>query len=110
MIKKIRIVSIVLILAAIVVIFVGCGEKSQIEKAQDKVVSIGEQFLDYEITADEAIEKLDSIAIPSTGDSLGLEVDKDYLGYLILKTITNSATFEEIEEKINYINKANYEK
>lgn len=109
MVKKIRILSIIMLLAVVSVLFVGC-EKTQIEKAQDKIVSIGEQFLDYEITADEAIEQLDSIAIPSTGDSLGLQVDKDYLGYLILKTQTNRATFEEIDEKIKYINKANYNK
>lgn len=106
MVKK-RILSIILILVVASVLFVGC-EKTQIEKAQDKVVSIGKQFLDYEITADEAHEQLDSIAIPSTEGVSSLKVDKDYLGFLILKTKTNRATFEEIEERIQDIKKTDY--
>lgn len=102
----------VLILVGILLLtFSACKEKSQIKKAQEKVVSIGEQFLDYELTIDEARAQLDSIVIPKiegSGD-LSLEVDKNYLSYIILKTKTNSSSFEELLEKIEYIKACNYE-
>lgn len=91
-------------------LFGGCGNKTQIEKAQEKIISIGEQFLDYEITRDEAKKQLESITIPSTegnGDLL-LSVDKDYLEYLIIKTGTNNKIYDEIKEKIKYIKKRDY--
>ena len=89
----------------------GCGEKSQIEKAQEKIVEIGEQFLDYELTADEAIERLDSVVVP-TGVGPGfssLDTSKDFLSYLILKAKNGTSTFEEIEERITEIKESNYE-
>lgn len=95
----------------LVLTFFGCGsEKTQIEKAQDKIVQIGEQFLDYELTVDEAREKLESIIIPETegNGKLFLSTDRDYLSFLILKTKTNSATFEEIQDKIDYIRGRDY--
>ena len=91
--------------------FSACKEKSQIEKAQEKIVSIGQQFLDYELTVDEAREQLDSIVIPDiegNGD-LYLKVDKDYLSFIILKTKNGGSSFEEIQEKIKYIKSNNYE-
>lgn len=94
----------------LLLILCGCGEKSQIEKAQDKIVSIGERFLDYELTVDEAREQLESITIPEVeGNGELLSVDRDYLSFLILKTKTNTATFEEIQNKIDYIRKRNYQ-
>jgi len=102
---------IVLLIGVTVVTFGGCGEKSQIEKAQDKIVEIGEQFLDYELTADEAKERLDSVIVP-VGDGLGfssLDTNKDFLSYLILKSKNGFSTLEEIEEKIKEIKETNYE-
>ena len=94
----------------LLLILCGCGEKSQIEKAQDKIVSIGERFLDYELTVDEAREQLESIAIPEVeGNGELLSVNRDYLSFLILKTKTNTATFEEIQNEIDYIRKRNYQ-
>lgn len=95
----------------LLLILCGCGEKSQIEKAQDKIVSIGERFLDYELTVDEAREQLESITIPEVegNGKLYLSVDRNYLSFLILKTKTNTATFEEIQNKIDYIRKQNYQ-
>ena len=78
--------------------FSACKEKSQIEKAQEKIVSIGQQFLDYELTVDEAREQLDSIVIPEiegSGD-LSLEADKGYLSFIILRTKNGGSSFEEI--------------
>lgn len=106
--KKIELFMLITIFAA--TLLVGCGSKTQIEKAQAKIVSIGEQFLDYELTREEAKKQLDSITIPSTednGDSF-LSVDKDYLEYLIIKTGTNDKTYDEIKEKIQHIKKGNY--
>lgn len=103
--------KICIVLFAIILIFSSCSqEKTQIEKAQDKIVEIGEQFLDYELTVDEAKEKLDSISVPETegNGSVYLSADKDFLAFLILSTKTNSATFEEIQDKINYIKNNDY--
>ena len=91
--------------------FSACKEKTQIEKAQEKIVSIGQQFLDYELTVDEAREQLDSIVIPEiegSGD-LYLKADKNYLSFIILKTKNNGSSFEEIQEKIEYIKSRDYE-
>ena len=100
-----------IVIAIISLLFASCGEKSQIEKAQDKIVLIGNEFLDYELTAEEAIKQLDSILIPDiegNGD-LYLEADKDNLSYLITKSKINTASFEEIQEEINHIKKQNYD-
>lgn len=102
---------IILLIGVTIFTFGGCGEKSQIEKARDKIVEIGEQFLDYELTADEAKERLDSVIVPG-GDGLGfssLDTNKDFLSYLILKSKNGRATFEEIAEKITDIKENNYE-
>jgi hypothetical protein len=100
---------ITLLLSAIVL--TGCGEKSQIEKAQEKIVEIGEQFLEYELTADDAKARLDSVIVPA-GDGIGfsaLDTSKDFLSYLILKSKNGRSTFEEIEEQITKIKESNYE-
>lgn len=105
--KKICIIAL-----SVILIFGLCScEKTQIEKAQDKIVEIGEQFLNYELTAAEAEEKLDSIVIPETegNGNLYLSADKNFLSFLILKTKTNSATFEEIQDRVNDIKNSDYE-
>lgn len=102
---------IILLIGVMAFTFVGCKEKTQIEKAQDKIVEIGEQFLDYELTADEARERIDSVIVPN-GDGLGfssLDVDKDFLSFLILESKSGMSTFEEIEEKITDIKVSDYE-
>lgn len=91
--------------------FFACKEKTQIEKAQEKIVSIGQQFLDYELTVDEAREQLDSIVIPEiegNGD-LYLKTDKDFLSFIILRTKNNGSSLEEIQEKIEFIKSRDYE-
>ena len=89
----------------------GCAKKTQIEKAQDKIVEIGEQYLDYELTAAEATEMLDSVIVPK-GEGLGyssLDSSKDFLSYLISKSKNGTATFEEIEEQLTHIKTRDYE-
>ena len=102
---------IILLTGVMAFTFGGCEEKTQIEKAQDKIVEIGEQFLNYELTADEAKERLDSVIVP-VGDGLGfsiLDTRKDFLSYLILKSKSGMSTFDEIKEKITDIKESNYE-
>ena len=104
-----KFISIILIFIFLVT-FCGCKSKTQIEKAQEKIVSIGERFLDYELTIDEAVEQLENIFIPSTdgSGSLIFSVDKDYLMYLILKTKSNSDNFDKIKETIQDIKQKDY--
>lgn len=101
--------SFILILVFVATLFIGCG-KTQVEKAQDKIVSIGEQFLDYELTIDEAREQLESVVVPPKDETAiwSLDSDKDHLEYLILKARNNSTLFEEIKEKVQDIKNRNY--
>lgn len=106
--------SLALLLAVCVLLSLSACDKetkkelTPIEKCQQKVVSIGEAYLNYEITAAEAREQLDSIKVPETeGDGqLSLEVDKNYLSFLILK---QDSTYAEIEKKVESIRKYTYE-
>lgn len=94
------------ILAAIIgTLFTGCAEKTQIEKAQDKIVSIGEQFINYDLTIDEAKEQLESIIIPETEGTGGLmlNIKKDHLEYLIIKSRNSNSFFDDIQETIQEI-------
>ena len=94
----------------VVITFTGCG-KTQLEKAQSKIVSIGEQFLDYELTIDEAKEQLESIVVPPKEKNAiwNLDNDKSHLEYLILKSRNNSTVIDEIEGTIQNIKKRKYE-
>lgn len=110
-----RRICLILLTMVLVLGLCGCSEiqieKTQIEKAQDKIVEIGEQFLEYELTVEEAKEKLDSISIPETegNGKIYLTADKNYLVFLILKTKTNNATFEEIQDIVDEIKNSDYE-
>lgn len=86
-----------------------CG-KTPIEKAQDKIVSIGKQFLDYELTADEAHKQLESVVIPQAEENgdIFLRSDKGTLELLILQSKITGNTYEEIEDKIKYIKSQDY--
>lgn len=99
-----------LLLVAMVLLLSACSEPTPIEKAQQRAVSIGEQFLNYEITEDEAKAALDSIKVPETEGSggLSLKVDIDYLSFIIGKELGGAATYEEIEEKVEWIRSRDY--
>lgn len=98
-----------LLLIALVLLLSACSEPelSPIEKCQQKAVSIGEQFLNYEITEDEAVEQLHSLKAPETegGGQLFLDVDIGYLAFLILQ---ENSTYEEIKEKVEWIRSRDY--
>ena len=87
----------------------GADEKQlePIEKAQAKAVEIGEQYLNFEITGDEAREMLNSIKVPETdGDGqIFLNADIGYLAFIIAKY---DSTYEEIKEKVEWIASRDY--
>lgn len=104
----------VLLVVCLILTLPACGKEERedrltpIERCQQKVVSIGEAYLNYEITAAEACEQLDSIKVPETegNGQLFLEVDKNYLSFLILK---QGSTYEEIRDEVESIRNATYE-
>ena len=53
---------------ALILSLVACGSQSGQRKAQEAVVDICEQFLDYEISASECCEKLYGMYIPEPED------------------------------------------
>ena len=101
--KVFAVISVLLLIFSLV----GCA-KEPIEKAQAKIVEIGEQFLDYEITATEAREMLKSVMVPPAEDyengKLYLESDRDFLAFLILK----GKSYEDIADRVEYIKKRDY--
>ena len=83
-------------------------EPSPIEKAQKRGVDIGEQFLEGEITAKEAKEMLESIKVPET-EGYGKDYLEGDIAYLHLLISKQDATYEDIQEKIEYIKNRKYE-
>lgn len=100
-----------LIFTAVLALFLtGCNGKKEpapIEKAQQRVVEIGEQFLNYEITASEAKEMLDSILVPET-EGNGQTFLKGDIAALKLKLVSPNTTYEAMLDDIEYIKEANY--
>ena len=105
---KTGIKRLIALLCAVLIVLglAGCGEKSPIEKAQAKAVEIGEQYLDFEITAKEAKEMLDSIKVPETegNGQLYLQVDIDALSYNIMY----GDSYEDIARRVDRIAARNY--
>ncbi len=90
------------------VFLTGCSaEDRALKKAQKRAVKIGEQFLDYELTAAEAKEQLASIVVPETEDNgtVYLSADIAYLSFIIGN---RNATYEDIKEKVKYIKERDY--
>ncbi len=87
---------------------VSCVEPSPIEKVQQRVVSIGEQFLDCELTAEEAKEMLDSIKVPET-EGYGKVYLKADIASLCLAILKPDSTYEDIQERIDHIKNRVYE-
>lgn len=103
--KYIALLCAVLILVGMV----GCGEKelAPIEKVQARAAEIGQQFLDGELTAAEAKEKLDGLKVPETegNGQFYLETDIAYLSFIINK---RGSTYEDVQDKVDYILKCDY--
>ncbi len=88
---------------------VACStDLTPIEKCQQKAVSIGEQFLNFEITAAEAKEQLGALRVPETegNGQLFLECDIAALSFSISR---QGGTYEEVEKKVESIRKSTYE-
>lgn len=105
-----KVIAAIVSLVILFVLLPGCREKelTPIEKAQARAVEIGEQFLNYEITGEEARKLLNSIKVPAVESGHGqlyLDVDIGVLAFLVGK---QDSTYEEIEEKVNYIAERNY--
>lgn len=98
--------KIILLSFCITLILSGCGA-SDIERAQARAVDIGESYLDYEITAQEAAEQLDSILVPETegNGQTYLEADITALSFAITR---RDSTYEEVEVKVEYIKGRDY--
>lgn len=97
----------VLFLSFSALFLTGCAEPTAIEKAQKRAVEIGEQYLAYEITAEEADEMLGSILVPETegnGD-VYLSADIDYLSFIIGKYDT---TYEDVQDRVEFMKERNY--
>lgn len=82
-------------------------EPTPIEKCQQKAVSIGEQFLDFEITEAEAVELLESLRVPETEGNGHISLDAD-ISSLAFK-IRLDSTYEEIKEEVEWIRNYTYE-
>lgn len=104
-----KIFAVIILAATLLSLLSGCGQKElePIEKAQAKAVEIGQRYLDFEITAKEAKEMLDSIKVPETegNGQLYLDVDIGVLSFLIGK---QDSTYEKIKEKVESIANSDY--
>lgn len=102
-----------ILLAVLVLVgtLVGCTQ-TPIEKAQDKVVEIGRQYLDFEITAEEAVEKLDSIydSVPEAENEHGKSRLLGDIGNLRqeLNPYYGSMSYERIAEIVDKIENSDY--
>lgn len=105
--------AIVITAATLLSLLGGCGAEKElepIEKAQARAVEIGQQYLNYEITGEEAREMLDSIKVPeveSGNGQLSLRVDIGALSFLILR---DASTYAEIKDKVEWIASRDYTK
>ena len=99
--KKILALAMVLCLS-----LAGCGA-TPIEKCQQRAVSIGEQFLDFEISEEEAIERLESLRVPETegNGQLYLDCDIDALAF----SIRIGSSYEKIKDRVDSIRDHTYE-
>ncbi len=104
-----KIFTVIILAATLLSLLSGCGQKElePIEKAQAKAVEIGQQYLDYEITAKEAKEMLDSIKVPETEGNGQLYLDAD-IGALAFQIISQNGTYEKIKEKVDWIESQDY--
>lgn len=92
-----RIIAVMIVIMLVLTLF-GCEEKTQYEKARDRAVEIAKQYLDYEITADEAIDKLKSIAIPKQDDYCYTILSADISALVFYITLSD---FEGVNGRID---------
>ena len=107
-----KVVALLIVIVTLGALFAGCtGEKTSnkepIIKAQEKVVQIGQDFLDYEITAEDAVANLRSVLVPNAfkDGHDRLVGDIEMLIFLIDR---EDRTYDSIERKVDYIKKSKY--
>lgn len=101
--------KIIVALLVIIICFsiVGC-EKAPVEKAQDRVVQIGEQFLNYEITRYEALAALEDITVPTCDKQLYLQSDINTLIITLTGLSSGFTTYEDVCEDVEWIKGCDY--
>jgi hypothetical protein len=91
-----------------VLLLSACSEPTPIEKCQQKAVSIGEQYLNYESTGAEAREQLDSIKVPETEGGGHVRL-RSHISTLAFMIGSQDASYEEIEKRVEWLRTGTYE-
>jgi predicted small lipoprotein YifL len=104
-----KIFVVITLAATLLSLLGGCGQKElePIEKAQAKAVEIGEQYLNFEITAAEAKERLKSIKVPETEGNGQVYLDAD-IGHLAFIIAKQDSSYEDIKKKVERIASQDY--
>lgn len=107
-----------LILAATLLgLLVGCGsketaaarERTPIEKARDRAVEIGQQYLDFEITASEAKQLLGDITVPEVESGDGSLFLRSAINHLVFILGRQGTTYEDVESEVEHLVSMDFE-
>jgi hypothetical protein len=101
-----KIFAVVIAAATLLSLLGGCA-KEPIEKAQAKVVEIGEQYLNFEITAAEAVEKLEAIKVPEA-EGRGQDALETFRDGLVRRIEDPDTPYEEIKKEVDLIAKIDF--
>lgn len=105
-----KFLAIITLAASLLTLFVGCKKELEpIEKAQARVVKIGEQYLNYEITAAEAVALLKGIRVPDAKkNDFGKEWLETSISILIRLIENPNSSYEAIKGRIQNIKTNKY--
>lgn len=108
--KKIIIVA--LIVALLLSALAGCSS-TPIEQARDQAVEIGRKYLEYEITADDAMQRLNSIVVPRTEKGVAtILLDGDIAALVLalarIKSSSSGADYNDFKERIDRMEDKDY--
>ena len=97
-----RLISLLLVVSMLFLLSACSVLGNPFDRCRQHVISIGEQYLNFEITGAEAMVKLASIKVPKTDDDRHdyLETDIRMLLYLLED---EDSTYEEIAEDVEDI-------
>lgn len=102
----------VLLVVCLVLTLPACGKEEEkeltpIEKCQRRAVSVGDAYLDFELTAKEAKEQLEAIDVPETED-LAHQLLATDIHYLIFLLSRQDPSYSKIEDKVESMRDKNY--
>lgn len=85
--------------------FVGCAQKSDFDKKVDNVIKYTNQYLDGDITKDEAYERISDISsLMSSMDKNSKQLSKNiYVDTIVLELIDSSPDEAKIREALSEI-------